>query len=192
MSQSIVDNDLLSAVKRWLDPLPDKSLPALDIQNSFFDILVKMDIETHALKSSQLGKVILFYTKSKRSTTHIKRQADRLLAAWSRPIIKRSSSFRTKLVPTVSLSDRTRERMEDERMGREEERERTGGVGHGTVVHGGRKGDGDANRGRGGMDRKDQKDKKRRNVRIPAADVSSSLPSPFPLPLFPFFLPTNL
>lgn len=42
MAQSIVDNELLSAVKVWLEPLPDKSLPALDIQNALFDILIKV------------------------------------------------------------------------------------------------------------------------------------------------------
>jgi transcription factor SPN1 len=42
MAQSIIDNGLLKAVKIWLEPLRDKSLPALDIQNSFFDILVKV------------------------------------------------------------------------------------------------------------------------------------------------------
>ncbi|CED82257.1 Uncharacterized conserved protein [Phaffia rhodozyma] len=101
LTQSIIDNDLLSAVKKWLEPLPDKSLPALDIQTAFFDILVKMDIERDTLKSSGLGQPVLFYTKSRRVTTYIKRQAEKLLAAWSRPLVNRSASWKSKPVPTL-------------------------------------------------------------------------------------------
>ncbi|KAL7414120.1 hypothetical protein BDY24DRAFT_387693 [Mrakia frigida] len=147
MGQSIVDNDLLSAVKRWLEPLPDKSLPALDIQNSFFDILVKMPIDTDTLKASGLGKVILFYSKSLRSTSHVKRQAAHLLAVWSRPIIKRSSSFRTKAVPSIDI-----------RPGQFNDAERSQSAGGG------------GGGGKKAWERPEGEkiDKKRRNVRIPA------------------------
>src|SRR5271154_421915 len=43
LAQSIMDNNLLMGVKRWLDPLPDRSLPALNIQREFFPILKKME-----------------------------------------------------------------------------------------------------------------------------------------------------
>lgn len=63
-----------------------------------------MDIDTSALKESSLARVVLFYTKSLRSTSHVKRQADALVAAWSRPIIKRSASFRSKVVEVKDYS----------------------------------------------------------------------------------------
>jgi transcription factor SPN1 len=92
--QSILDNNLLDAVTRWLEPLPDKSLPALNIQNAFFEALTKLNIDTLSLKESGLGKVVLFYTKSKRVTAYIQRIANELISTWSRPIIKRSASYR--------------------------------------------------------------------------------------------------
>ncbi|EJD49608.1 hypothetical protein AURDEDRAFT_100530 [Auricularia subglabra TFB-10046 SS5] len=107
--QAIIDNNLLECVRRWLEPLPDKSLPALNIQTAFFDILGKMDIDTNTLKESRLGRIVLFYTRCKRVTTKIRRQAEDLVAAWSRPIIKRSASYRDRHVPTVDLdADATR------------------------------------------------------------------------------------
>lgn len=39
LAESLVDNGLLEAVKRWLEPLPDKSLPAVNIQRPLFEIL---------------------------------------------------------------------------------------------------------------------------------------------------------
>lgn len=107
-----------------------------------------MEIDTPTLKSSGLGKIILFYTKTIRPTQHIKRSAEKLLAAWSRPIIKRSSSFRTKAVPVMDL-DVNRV------------------VNHKADLKAVLKRDEEGS----------EKDKKRRNVRIPTASVSCPLSS---------------
>ena len=99
-----MDNNLLEGVRRWLEPLPDKSLPALDIQKEFFPILKKMEyIDTSVLKESRLGRVILFYTKCKRVTPDIQRAANELVSIWSRPIIKRSASNRDRVIPVAQL-----------------------------------------------------------------------------------------
>ena len=99
-----MDNNLLEGVRRWLEPLPDKSLPALDIQKEFFPILKKMEfIDTNVLKESRLGRVILFYTKCKRVTPDIQRAANELVSIWSRPIIKRSASYRDRVIPTAQI-----------------------------------------------------------------------------------------
>lgn len=102
-------------MKTWLEPLPDRSLPALDIQREFFSILKKMDfIDTNVLKESKLGRVVLFYTKCKRVTADISRQAHDLVSVWSRPIIKRSASYRDRIIPTASaegMDGRTQEKL---------------------------------------------------------------------------------
>ncbi|OCH95338.1 hypothetical protein OBBRIDRAFT_788216 [Obba rivulosa] len=106
LAQSIIDNNLLEGVRRWLEPLPDKSLPALDIQKEFFPILKKMEfIDTNVLKESRLGRVVIFYTKCKRVTPDIVRLANDLVSAWSRPIIKRSASYRDRIIPTAASGD---------------------------------------------------------------------------------------
>ncbi|KAG9100057.1 Transcription factor iws1 [Ceratobasidium sp. UAMH 11750] len=107
-AQSVLDNNLFEGVRRWLEPLPDKSLPALSIQNAFFDIMPKVFIDTATLKESGLGKIVLFYTKCKRVTPAIRRIADTLVANWSRPIVKRSASYRDRLVPTAEAEVTTR------------------------------------------------------------------------------------
>ncbi|KZP25223.1 hypothetical protein FIBSPDRAFT_856201 [Athelia psychrophila] len=102
LSQSIIDNNLLEGVRRWLEPLPDRSLPALNIQRDFFPILKRMEfIDSSVLKESGLGRIILFYIKCKRVTADIRRTADELVSIWSRPIIKRSASYRDRVVPTA-------------------------------------------------------------------------------------------
>ncbi|WWC60476.1 uncharacterized protein I303_103049 [Kwoniella dejecticola CBS 10117] len=98
--QSIVDNGVLEAVKRWLEPLPDRSLPSVGIQKAIFEVLPKMDLDTTTLKECRLGPIVLFYTKTKRVTPAINRQADALVQAWSRPIIKRPANYRSRQVDT--------------------------------------------------------------------------------------------
>jgi len=99
----MIDNNLLEAVRRWLEPLPDKSLPALTIQKEFFSVIKKMEfIDSAVLKESGLGRVVLFYTKCKRVTPEISRIANDLVSTWSRPIIKRSASYRDRIVPMAS------------------------------------------------------------------------------------------
>ncbi|PWZ03689.1 hypothetical protein BCV70DRAFT_197891 [Testicularia cyperi] len=104
LQQSILDNNLLEGVKRWLEPLPDKSLPALNIQHQFFQILTRMSIDTISLKMSGLGKVVVFYSMCPRVEPSIKRSAEHLIEVWSRPVLKRSSSYRDRHVQSAEWS----------------------------------------------------------------------------------------
>ncbi|KAG4300693.1 hypothetical protein PCK1_003122 [Pneumocystis canis] len=88
-TESILDNNLLEVVRIWLEPLPDRSLPALNIQKVLFSALSRLPIQTEHLRESGVGKVILFYKQSKKPDPLIKKQADQLISEWSRPIIKR-------------------------------------------------------------------------------------------------------
>jgi transcription factor SPN1 len=88
------DNNLLEAVRFFLEPLNDGSLPAYNIQKELFAALGKLPINKDALVASGIGKVVLFYTRSKRPELSIKRQAERLLTDWMRPILKRSDDYR--------------------------------------------------------------------------------------------------
>ncbi|KIL58755.1 hypothetical protein M378DRAFT_200399 [Amanita muscaria Koide BX008] len=106
LAQSMIDNNLLDGVRRWLEPLPDRSLPALNIQRELFGVIRKMEfIDSSVLKESGLGRIVLFYTKCSRVNSDIKRIANDLVMAWARPIIKRSASYRDKVVPVAQEGD---------------------------------------------------------------------------------------
>ncbi len=92
-------------MRRWLEPLPDRSLPALNIQRQLFAILGRLPIDEITLKMSGLGKVVLFYSMCKRTDPAIKRAAEKLIEIWSRPILKRSASYRTRAIETKELRD---------------------------------------------------------------------------------------
>lgn len=98
LKDSIVDpeNNLLEAVRFFLEPLSDGSLPAYDIQKELFGALAKLPVNKDSLVASGIGKVIMFYCKSKRPELNIKRQAERLYTDWSRPILRRTDDYRKK------------------------------------------------------------------------------------------------
>lgn len=98
LADTILDNNLLQSVRIWLEPLPDGSLPSFEIQKSLFAALEKLPIKTEHLKESGLGRVIIFYTKSKRVEPPLARQADRMIAEWTRPIIGASDNYRDKRI----------------------------------------------------------------------------------------------
>ncbi|KAF3483217.1 uncharacterized protein GIQ15_02541 [Arthroderma uncinatum] len=111
---SLIDPEinLLEAVKFFLEPLDDGSLPAYNIQRDLLGALLKLPINKETLIASGIGKVVVFYTKSKRPEIGIKRQAERLLAEWTRPILQRSDDYSKRNYKTVDfdpsrLADRT-------------------------------------------------------------------------------------
>ena len=103
LENAIVDpeNNLLESVRFFLEPLSDGSLPAYNIQRELFSALAKLPIDKESLISSQIGKVVLFYTKSKKPELGIKRAAERLLAEWTRPILKRSDDYRKRVLASA-------------------------------------------------------------------------------------------
>ncbi|GLI73896.1 transcription factor iws1 [Penicillium ochrochloron] len=92
---SLVDPEinLLEAVRFFLEPLDDGSMPAYNIQRDLLTALTKLPIQKDALIASGIGKVVVFYTKSKRTERRIKDMAEKLLAEWTRPILQRSDDY---------------------------------------------------------------------------------------------------
>lgn len=88
------DTNLLEAVRFFLEPLNDGSLPAYNIQRELFAALTRLPINKESLVASGIGKVTLFYTKSNKPEPGIKRQAEKLLGEWTRPILKRTDDYR--------------------------------------------------------------------------------------------------
>ncbi|KAI1177857.1 hypothetical protein F4777DRAFT_576670 [Nemania sp. FL0916] len=94
------DTNFLQHVRFFLEPLNDGSLPAYNIQRDIFQALLNLPIEKESLRMSGIGKIILFYTKSKRPEIGIKRMAERLLGEWSRPILNRTHDYKKRFVET--------------------------------------------------------------------------------------------
>ncbi|KAH6603122.1 transcription factor iws1 [Trichoderma cornu-damae] len=102
VQHAVLDPDInfLQHVKFFLEPLNDGSLPAYNIQRDIFTALTRLSIAKETLLSSGIGKVVLFYTRSKKPEPSIKRMAERLLGEWSRPILKRTDDYKKRYIET--------------------------------------------------------------------------------------------
>lgn len=103
LADTILDNNLLQSVRIWLEPLPDGSLPSFEIQKSLFSAINSLPIKTEHLKESGLGRIMIFYTKSKHVEPQLARLADKLIAEWTRPIIGASDNYRDKRITQLSF-----------------------------------------------------------------------------------------
>ena len=102
------ETNLLEAVRFFLEPLGDGSLPAYNIQRDLFAVLARLPMSKETLISSGIGKVIAFYRKSKRPEPAIKRQATKLMEEWSRPILQRSDDYTKRVWETAVYDPRKR------------------------------------------------------------------------------------
>lgn len=99
LQQEFLDHGVLTLLKNWLEPLPDGSLPNINIREAILKILTDFPIDLEQydrreqLKKSGLGKVIMFLSKSDEETTSNRKLAKDLVDQWSRPIFNKSTRF---------------------------------------------------------------------------------------------------
>lgn len=96
------DINILESIRFMLEPADqDAALPNYQIQRELFAILNgRLKIGKDALVASQIGKVVLFYTKSIQPQPDIKRQAEQLVAEWTRVILNKGKDARSGPVET--------------------------------------------------------------------------------------------
>ena len=99
LQQEFLDHGILTLLKNWLEPLPDGSMPNMNIRSAVLKLLSDFPIDLEQfdrreqLKKSGLGKVIMFLSKSDEETTSNRKLAKELVDKWSRPIFQKSTRF---------------------------------------------------------------------------------------------------
>ncbi|KAG1365789.1 putative protein IWS1 [Cocos nucifera] len=78
LQQEFLDHGVLTLLKNWLEPLPDGSLPNMNIRTAILKLLTD---------------VIMFLSKSDEETTSNRKLAKELVDKWSRPIFNKSTRF---------------------------------------------------------------------------------------------------
>ncbi|KAL0304914.1 UNVERIFIED_CONTAM: protein IWS11 [Sesamum angustifolium] len=98
LHQEFLDHGGLTLLKNWLEPLPDGSLPDINIRTAVLKILNDFPIDLQhsdrrgLLKRSGLGKVIMFLSMSTEETTANQKLAKELVDKWSQPIYDDNST----------------------------------------------------------------------------------------------------
>mmetsp|Transcript_20426 Transcript_20426/g.37216 ORF Transcript_20426/g.37216 Transcript_20426/m.37216 type:complete len:569 (-) Transcript_20426:195-1901(-) len=94
----MLDQDLLSVCKRWVQPLPNGSLGNVTLRRRIIEAICMMTgengINAEHLKRSGFGKVVMTLYMHKNETPEMKKMLKGAIEQWSRPIFQKSGNMR--------------------------------------------------------------------------------------------------
>ncbi|XP_072111765.1 uncharacterized protein [Mobula birostris] len=95
LKDTFIDSGVMSAIKEWLTPLPDKSLPHLKIREELLKILQELpSVSQETLKHSGIGRCVMYLYKHPKENRSNKELAGKLINEWSRPIFGLTSNYK--------------------------------------------------------------------------------------------------
>jgi len=94
LRKMFLDCEVLSAIKLWLDPLPDGSLTNVKIREGLLRALLKFkELSPNQLRSSGIGRNIMKFSQNQSETKLNRKLAAQLIHQWSRPIFEISAEW---------------------------------------------------------------------------------------------------
>ena len=99
LHQTLLDKDILSSIRDWIEPRDANTLPALSVRATMYELLMQLPCLPDHLKRSNnekppIGVTIVALRKHKMETTANKRTLKELMDKWSRPIFSKSADVR--------------------------------------------------------------------------------------------------
>ncbi|XP_051962738.1 protein IWS1 homolog isoform X2 [Xyrauchen texanus] len=95
LKDTFIDSGVMMAIKEWISPLPDKSLPALKIREDLLRILQELpSVSQETLKLSGIGRAVMYLYKHPKESRPNKDLALKLINEWSRPIFGLTSNYK--------------------------------------------------------------------------------------------------
>jgi len=98
MQRPLLDQDLLTICKRWIQPLPNGQLGNITVRQRLLGAIGLMTgengITASDLKRSDFGKIVMTLFMHRSETDTMKRKLKSLINQWSRPIFNKSGNMR--------------------------------------------------------------------------------------------------
>lgn len=102
LREPFLDLGVLNVIADWLTRLPDGSLPNLQVRETLLKILIELNImDVDRLKSSGIGRSVMYLFKHPKETKENKRRAQQLITNWSKYIFNCETDYHS-----ISKEDR--------------------------------------------------------------------------------------
>ncbi|KAK4337223.1 hypothetical protein RND71_043729 [Anisodus tanguticus] len=119
LRESFLESGVLGVMTDWLTPLPDRSLPNLQVRETMLKILLEFNImDVERLKASGIGKAVMYLYKHPKEIKENKKRAGLLISNWSRPIFNCETDYQ-------SISKEDREQRDYDNMSKLQKKQKT-------------------------------------------------------------------
>lgn len=88
LQERLLNENILEVVRKWLEPLPDKSLPNIKIKKGLLDVLKNIYINKDLISDSKIGEIIHFYMINPEECKEIRGLAKEIIFKWLNKITK--------------------------------------------------------------------------------------------------------
>jgi len=93
LHETLLDQNVLTGLKKWVQPLPNGSLGNLTVRTQILECLQEMPILPHHLKTSGFGKCVMLLLRHPKETEGNKVLLKKLKEKWSRIIFKKPTDL---------------------------------------------------------------------------------------------------
>eukprot|EP00941_MAST-03F_sp_MAST-3F-sp1_P002900 g2900.t1 len=92
--ETLLSFNLCGVLEKWITPLPDGSLPSLDVRCRMYTLLASLPINKEHLTNSSLGKVVMRLFRHPKETAKNKRALQLLIESWMRPVFQKTNNYK--------------------------------------------------------------------------------------------------
>ncbi len=105
LQPTLLEYDLLSVLKRWIEPKDASTLTSMQVRTAVYDMLRKLPCEIVHLRRSGVGKTVMALFKHKAEVDQNKQILEEIIEKWNRMVFNKSADMRSRAPIRASVPE---------------------------------------------------------------------------------------